>query len=392
MLSDDEKKTLRSAEKSRNSTCAFADLIASACISKYRNIRGKNELLKETGNTVIAGILIENSESNSQPELVALASGTKHGHKNPGIKDLHAEVLVRRAFNRYIADRILKNQNDKKNIQNLKVHFYVSSAPCGNACIRRWANPKKENWLDCPALPEDNHSTFYGFAKKEGQLALTVKKEHLFSSSSLELNEERTEKNLKNLSLPSGILPYKSYPDLILSCSDKFLIWNCVGLTKIPLVQWLPKVFISSLTVGRKFARPHLSRAVCCRMANKFPNVSHPILLCSAVKLDEGGLDAEEGAKFDEQNYVFIWSEGREIEILFSKNGLRYPDNSLSCYSTEVIMNDLHDVTPVEINIMNDSIDLKHSLKNYLISVTLQFFIFAYSLILELNKYLFLRN
>lgn len=360
---DNSQKILRSSEKARNSTCLFADLIASICIAKYETIREKNQLLNNQGNTVIAGILIEKSEPDTQPELIALASGTKHGSKFPGLKDLHAEVLVRRAYNRYMADQILKNPTENDLVHDLKVHYYISSAPCGNACIRRWANPKKENWVECTGLPEDNHPILHGFAIKEGQFALTVKKERLMA----DINEEESN---EKYCLPAGILPYKSGPNLILSCSDKILIWNCVGLIKIPLINWLPQVFISSLTIGRKFARPHLSRAVCCRIANKFPNVKHPVLLCSSVKLDKGGLDVEEGARFDSQDFVFIWSKDRNVEILSSKTGFQYPDNDISCYNTKNILNDLSNVLPFDKFVMNELIELKKSIKNYLISIS----------------------
>ena len=63
--------------------------------------------------------------------------------------DMHAEAICQAAFLRYlgsVSDMIADVSNTSNNsdffnriqAKTLTFHMYVSSAPCGNACIRKW--------------------------------------------------------------------------------------------------------------------------------------------------------------------------------------------------------------------------------------------------------------
>jgi Adenosine-deaminase (editase) domain len=310
---------LRSIEKSRTSTCKFADKMANLAIEKMK------ELSEHDPSTpgVLAAVILE-VESNFK--VISLGFGTKHTRKSEPstIHDMHAECLARRGMNHYLAEQFIQSQGDTDFAKTWKFHFYVSSAPCGNACIRRWASVPQEKWIvecgDDNSFPSSllKHGKITPHAVKEGQFSLLIKKDHRVTIPQQQQQQSMQDKN----TLPAGVAEYHTDPEQgILSCSDKICFWNTLGWTKICLRRWLPRIDIASITVGRKFARPHLTRAVCCRMQHSrelSTLVNHPVILCSAVKLHEGGRAIDEELVFN--NTPWIWSDSREVTYLDGQN------------------------------------------------------------------------
>ena len=95
------------------------------------------------------------------------------------------------------------------------------------------------------------------------------------------------------------------------SCSDKLCRWNCLGMQGSLLMSVLEDpLYMTTLTVGRKFSRAICQRAVCCRAEgfglgksgrksksddNAGPEslgkyeVNHPALMETNVYMDESG-------------------------------------------------------------------------------------------------------
>lgn len=77
---------------------------------------------------------------------------------------MHGEILARRGFHLFLFNSIknfLESSEDEK-VNHLfltyknslfklkkgvKIHFYTSSQPCGNASLRKWGKPSKERFL-----------------------------------------------------------------------------------------------------------------------------------------------------------------------------------------------------------------------------------------------------
>jgi hypothetical protein len=303
---------LRSAEKSRVSSCAAADEIAKAVIGKYKELTsGKCE-----SQIVLAGIVAVREPDFLQ--VVSIGVGNKFeptGKKDPNrVRDCHAEILARRAFKRWLIEEyasvsdggesdFFQVVNDIRGSVCMSVKdgvqwaLYVSSAPCGNACVRRWGDSPKETFHEdlkrLEFFDDRPHPPFHPHSQSEGQTAVTFK---------------------------GG--------STILSCSDKILRWNVLGLQGRKLSAIVESnIYLHAIIVGRKFVRKHAHRAFCCRFSSKKidkliqQSVHHPCMLCTAVKLDDGGLDAEIGACFTER--VLWWHASLDkAEFIDGASGL----------------------------------------------------------------------
>ena len=238
-------------------------------------------------------------------------------------------------------------------------HLYTSSAPCGNATVKRWAKGAKERFVDGLSAFEtppgsDDHGRPSWSAVKEGQIAFLYKKDP--GSAASEPSEPRgtglgadkadeTEKDVAsgNRAIASGgggdvarfVPPGASTTGRVLTCSDKLATWSCVGLQGALLASLLTEpVYLASVTVGRKFNQAILRRALCCRVHRfRDPNgeperraketkqakgssppssfgVRHPSVMCSAVPFDLGAYAEGEGAVFDRREALAWWLEG----------------------------------------------------------------------------------
>ena len=302
--------SLRSSEKQRVSSCPAADAIARAVIARFRGISKDCAAIEDaTSQMVLAGIV---AIKGNDMHVISLAVGNKFnatGEKHSNrVRDCHAEVLARRAFKLWLLKQYMSRENNseffEKTTDNvLKPHegikwvLYVSSCPCGNACIRRWGDSPKEIFdysLDSLEMAKDKpHPAFHPHSQKEGQTAISMKGQ-----------------------------------STVLSCSDKILRWNVLGLHGIRLSGIVTeRILLDGIVIGRKFVRKHAERAFCCRLSSKkIPeklknSTNHPSLMCTALKLDDGAIKAEEGATFTEN--VIWWNTGSpKIETIDGTQGL----------------------------------------------------------------------
>ena len=367
---------VRHAEKSRRSTCHFANWVAELCIQEFLDISKRlDDYRSNGGQTVMAAFLIGHSKNQlnylpssseiqalppfqiDELKVVACGVGTKFVDvtkqpSSPFLRDCHAEVLARRAFLIYLRAEIDKSQLGQPSIflqsadtgrfllkPEWSIHFYTSSAPCGNATIKKWASAGVgPSFPDLPPnqLPHIPHSahTFPNVA--EGQIALLAKKSKLTNnsatsslespelsaqiSSSLSSSSSTTTTIDSNSAaspspvwLPSGCqLVHSSHVSPLLTCSDKILKWNILGLQGSKLLTLLETpLYLTSLTAGRKFSARHLERALCCRavppkkrarfLALPPPfKIHHPLFLACSTKFDQSVLTSEMKATFSE--------------------------------------------------------------------------------------------
>ena len=370
---------LRNAEKSRkHSTCAFADRVARLVLDTHDLIVTNVEALKDPPGqqAVVAGCCVwwppspphdanvpkKNSvfrgEEQGQLECVSVARGTKFvlidlqqavlspHHTRPRLlRDMHAEVMAIKGFRHWLSSNLVRFCE-----AGATLHLYVSSAPCGDSIVRRFA--KGGLGPSFPDMPPYQWPTvgekiqrapFRYTQKQDGQGAFQTKTcsaggEAPPSSSSVEEvpllatpessvsssrpcsagTPERVESSLLEAAngfsprqLQGGAAPQKP----LLSCSDRLLKYQVCGFQGRPSKLQLKNapdstttIRLATLTVGRKFSCHHLNRAVWERFSFSAlpksiqPHAAPPVsCLVTTVKLDNTIYEGQNsGARFED--------------------------------------------------------------------------------------------
>lgn len=420
----------------RTSSCAFADNVAAVAMRAYDAVLAHladrdPSRSTERGQTVLAAVVARDARC-EPPRLrvVSLGTGTKFlcaadidadALSGTKVRDCHAEVLARRGMKRFLYAQIraarrlylprdAEDANARSNApgvaedeeerwlvlepvpgvaptrwrvkEEVSFHLYTSSAPCGNATVKRWARGAKETFDDTLgpfALPartpgndehDKRHNSFGSIA--EGQLAFLWKRDPFESEKTA--GDVRAEVARR----PRGPVPADAVPPgtstrgRVLTCSDKLAVWSCVGVQGALLLArgfLAEPVRFASVTVGRKFNRAIGRRALCCRMRRfagnaRFPFVPpnralstpesepargfcgggllsgtahHPTLMCTAAPFDAGRYAEGEGADFGSGEAVVAWlgndaADGDDVrelaaaaELLNGRTGERVP-------------------------------------------------------------------
>lgn len=335
-------RPVRHAEKARTSTCSLADRVAETVVARYRTEAARLDegawIDDAASQTVVAGVVLMTQDG--VLECVALGAGTRvvpdsvvetDVATGRVVADLHGEVLARRAFVAYVMHELEALRNRRQERESLivavpssdedgealhrprfrtdiSIHFYSSSAPCGNACVRRWAKPPGDDIFDAELSPNEwprrPHRLFRATHRAEGEVAVLCKVDPLADAPPTIATG--------GFPPPGTCLPDDAAASSRASCSDKLARWCSVGLEGSlvrSLVDSASRTLApDTVTVGRKFCRPHLERAVCCRVGDRVTvgnTPRHPAIMCTSVKLHPGAYDAERGATFGSR--ALLW-------------------------------------------------------------------------------------
>ena len=208
------------------------------------------------------------------------------------------------------------------------LHMYSSSAPCGNSTLKKFATMERERFQDKLGPDEwltGTHDPIGPHSLRLGQFALLVKKDvtatdlkHVNKSSSSSVTTPRPVRHTgkpwpareSDDWCPPGTSTVWTGRGSIHTCSDKICRWNCLGLQGSLLASLIESpLYMTSLTVGRKFTSAICRRAVCCRALpkqrknkknhghdkdkrEKEPTpykLNHPAVMGTAVYLDDTG-------------------------------------------------------------------------------------------------------
>ncbi|KAL1522002.1 hypothetical protein AB1Y20_021647 [Prymnesium parvum] len=358
-------EALRDAEKPRRPTCAFADRVARCAVSEFERLRHSAAL--EYRQTVLAAIVVQwRTAGGARLCVASIGCGTKFLRRaqieadvaGACVRDCHAEVLARRAFRRYVAaevrrwlagggeektppplfDAELSAEGRLQLAEGVTLHLYSSSQPCGNASIKRWAKPTAgpcDAQCDECEWPHPPHPPLHvpKHARLQGMVAASVKRECARDTEALEpavdqggaQAEPPTDSGVVIPEFASGTAAVGSGQGVVLSCSDKILRWNCLGLQGGLFAHLVQPLYLSTVVVGRRFSKPHCERALCCRAQALMPRameretvpssygIRHPAMLCTSVKLDTSVIDtsgeAGRHADFSDQRCL-AWTLG----------------------------------------------------------------------------------
>ena len=359
-LAIEKKKNIRYAEKRRTSTCLFADRVAQVSLDVYRRTIQESERLPQT---CLATIVAHDAENGGTLSVVGMGVGTKflpesilrdeaksssYGRR---VRDCHAEVLARRGFRRQMTLEILQDLKQSSTNSTLSyqgilerspdpgssvqyrlrpgitLHFYSSSAPCGNATVKKFAKMSKERFRDdfgTEEWPREPHEPIHGSSIRLGQFALLIKKD-ISDTVCLPIESETDFRPKTNEKIwpaaqsdewtpPGTTIVSMTHKGSIHTCSDKICRWNVLGLQGSLLSSLLEEpLYMSTVTVGRKFTACICRRAICCRLPEEHkkrqsrwlvdlennPNdgatllkyrQNHPAVIGTAIYMDESGV------------------------------------------------------------------------------------------------------
>lgn len=315
--------SVRHAEKRRTSTCGFADRIAQLSLDTYRS--SVPQSFQEQQKQTCVATIVAHFGTDGHLQGMGLGAGTKfltekalreeessvvggavgEGEERRGygfrVRDCHAEVLARRAFRRQLSlemkmlardgsielpptyrpilQKTSSNNDDSfELVDDVTLHFYASSAPCGNAVVKKFAKMEKETFnadIGPDEWPGASHEPVEAHSLRLGQFALLVKKDSSAVATKTEAPAEKPDKGTKGKVWPAnqsddwcppGTSIVSFQKGSIHTCSDKLCRWNCLGLQGSLLASLLKNpLYMSSITVGRKLSGCICRRAVCCR-------------------------------------------------------------------------------------------------------------------------------
>nr|DBA13881.1 TPA: hypothetical protein GDO54_004907 [Pyxicephalus adspersus] len=263
----------------------FHDQIAMLSHQKFNSLtaRIQNSLL---GRKILAAIIMKRSPDDLGT-VVSIGTGNRcvKGEelslRGETVNDCHAEIIARRGFIRFLYDQLMKYNPDtpENNIfeeseellrirPSVTFHLYISTAPCGDGALF----DKSCSDQPCPEGEKQHYPLFEN--PKQGKLRTKVE------------NGEGTIPVESSDIVPTWDGIQHGERLRTMSCSDKILRWNVLGMQGGVLSHFMEPVYLSSVTLGYLFSKGHLTRAICCRMSrdgqdfqNQLPDlyiVNHP--------------------------------------------------------------------------------------------------------------------
>lgn len=219
------------------------------------------------GRKILATIVMRNG-SDTLGTVVSLGTGNRcvKGEelslRGDTVNDCHAEIISRRGFIRFLYGELMKHwespsdesifevaDDGKLKIKSdITFHLYISTAPCGDGALFD---------KSCSETADENVSGHMPLFENVKQGKLRTKVENGEGTIPVESSDI----------VPTWDGIQHGERLRTMSCSDKILRWNVLGLQGALLSHFIHPVYLRSITLGYLYSHGHLTRAVCCRLA-----------------------------------------------------------------------------------------------------------------------------
>ncbi|XP_053906810.1 double-stranded RNA-specific adenosine deaminase isoform X3 [Cuculus canorus] len=245
--------------------------------------------------------------------------------KGETVNDCHAEIISRRGFVRFLYSELMKYDPSNpssaeesifepaggkrlKIKSNVTFHLYISTAPCGDGALF-----DKSCSDQASVVGSAQHQPLFE-NPKQGKLRTKVE------------NGEGTIPVESSDIVPTWDGIQHGERLRTMSCSDKILRWNVLGLQGALLSHFLEPVYLSSVTLGYLYSQGHLTRAICCRVARDGNVLQGKLQAPYHINHPEVGRvsvydSARQTGKTKESSVNWCLADESEVEILDGTKG-----------------------------------------------------------------------
>ncbi|NXL75971.1 DSRAD deaminase, partial [Leptocoma aspasia] len=245
--------------------------------------------------------------------------------KGETVNDCHAEIISRRGFVRFLYRELMKydpsnpssaeesifEQAGGKKLKiksSVTFHLYVSTAPCGDGALFDKSCSDQAN-----EMGQSQHQPLFE-NPKQGKLRTKVE------------NGEGTIPVESSDIVPTWDGIQHGERLRTMSCSDKILRWNILGLQGALLSHFLEPVYLRSVTLGYLYSQGHLTRAICCRMERDGNTLKEKLQAPYHINHPEVGRvsvydSARQTGKTKESSVNWCLADESEVEVLDGTKG-----------------------------------------------------------------------
>uniref|UniRef100_A0A8C3YC48 Double-stranded RNA-specific adenosine deaminase n=1 Tax=Catagonus wagneri TaxID=51154 RepID=A0A8C3YC48_9CETA len=297
------------------------------------------------GRKILAAIIMK-KDSEDLGVVVSLGTGNRCvkgdslSLKGETVNDCHAEIISRRGFIRFLYSELMKyNPHTAKDSifeparggeklqikKTVSFHLYISTAPCGDgALFDKSCSDRAVESTDPRHYPVFENP-------KQGKLRTKVEN----GEGTIPVESSDIVPTWDGIRLGERLRT--------MSCSDKILRWNVLGLQGALLTHFLQPVYLKSVTLGYLFSQGHLTRAICCRVTrdgSAFENGLRYPFIVNHPKVGRVSVydSKRQSGKTKETSVNWCLADGYDLEILDGTRGtVDGPRNELSRVSKKNI-------------------------------------------------------
>ncbi|XP_039705778.1 double-stranded RNA-specific adenosine deaminase isoform X1 [Pteropus medius] len=280
------------------------------------------------GRKILAAIIMK-KDSEDLGVVVSLGTGNRCvkgdslSLKGETVNDCHAEIISRRGFIRFLYSELMKYnpQTAKDSIfepakggeklqikKTVSFHLYISTAPCGDgALFDKSCSDRAVESTDPRHYPVFENP-------KQGKLRTKVEN----GEGTIPVESSDIVPTWDGIRLGERLRT--------MSCSDKILRWNVLGLQGALLTHFLQPVYLKSVTLGYLFSQGHLTRAICCRVTrdgSAFEDGLQPPFTVNHPKVGRVSVydSKRQSGKTKETSVNWCLADGCDLEILDGTRG-----------------------------------------------------------------------